>query len=1000
MAAQLPPGLERKLKADITGDVMFDRFSRGRYATDASHYQMMPVGVVAPRSIAEAERTLELARQEGVSVLPRGGGTSQSGQTVNESLVIDCSKYLTQIYEIDVGDRRATVEPGIVLDDLNRKLKPYGLWFPVDVSTASRATIGGMTANNSCGGRSLRYGTMRDNVRSIDAVLADGTSAHFGPVSAGLSNLPAGSPLRPLARSLLDIGLREADEIEMRFPKVQRRVGGYNLDSFAPNAPQHNLAHILLGSEGTLAFSTRIELKLSPVLGKRAIGACHFGSFYEAMNAAQHLVKLKPIAVELIDRTMLGLAAEIAMFRPTLKAFVTGDPEAILLVEFGEDEFENKRRIKDLEAMMGDLGFSFHKSGAKWGGVVEVYDAALQAAIADVRTSGLNIMMTMKEEGKPISFVEDCAVPLMCLADYTTRLTEIFEKHGTRGTWYAHASVGCLHVRPVLNLRQEKDVKAMRAIAEEAFAMVRDYKGSHSGEHGDGIVRSEFHEFMFGKRLVTAFEEVKDKFDPKGLLNPGKIVRAPKFDDRTKFRYGPDYRAQEMKVQLDWSAWPGAGGGFQGAVEMCNNNGACRKAAGGVMCPSYRVTRNERDVTRGRANSLRLAITGQLGPDALTSDEMAETMKLCVSCKGCRHECPTGVDMARMKIEVQAARAAKYGLSLRDRLVGWMPRYAPYAARLPWLFNARDKYPMLKDWSERVAGFSTRRTLPQWRKDVFDDSLDSLTRLRGRVGEGAAESTAENGREVVLLADTFNRYFERENLDAAVAVLQAAGYTVHIAKPADGSKRPLCCGRTFLSVGRVDQAKREAERVIAAVAPFVARGVPVVGLEPSCILGFRDEVPAMIKTEGAMQLSMHALMFEEFLVREAALGRLDLPLKPVAKRALVHGHCHQKAFGMFSAVERILKLIPDLKIETVESSCCGMAGAFGYGADTIDVSMAMGELSLLPAVRKADAGTLIVADGTSCRHQIRDGASREALHVARVLAMSLEGAASANTLSP
>src|SRR3954465_11119957 len=985
-AAQLLPGLERKLKAEITGDVMFDRFSRGRYAADASHYQMMPVGVVAPRTVAEAERVLEFARQEGVSVLPRGGGTSQSGQTVNESLVIDCSKYLTQIYELDVGERRATVEPGIVLDELNRRLRPYGLWFPVDVSTASRATIGGMTANNSCGGRSLRYGTMRDNVRSIDAVLADGTKAHFGPVAAGLSNLPAGSPIRPLARSLLDIGLGEADEIEAHFPKVQRRVGGYNLDSFAPNAPQHNLAHILLGSEGTLAFSTRIELKLSPVLGKRAVGACHFGSFYEAMNAAQHLVKLKPIAVELVDRTMLELASEIAMFRPTLKAFVHGEPEAILLVEFDEGEVENKRRIKELEATMGDLVLSFHKTGAKGGGVVEIYDAALQAAIADVRTSGLNIMMSMKEQGKPISFVEDCAVPLMCLADYTSRLTEIFEKHGTRGTWYAHASVGCLHVRPVLNLRQEKDVKAMRAIAEEAFAMVRDYKGSHSGEHGDGIVRSEFHEFMFGKRLVTAFEEVKDKFDPNGLFNPGKIVRAPKFDDREKFRYGPDYRAQEIKTELDWSAWPGAGGGFQGAIEMCNNNGACRKLDGGVMCPSYRVTREERDVTRGRANSLRLAITGQLGPHALTSDEMAETLKLCVSCKACRRECPTGVDMARMKIEVQAARAAKHGLSLHDRLVAYLPRYAPYAARHADLMNARDKYSKLREMSEQYAGLSTRRTLPQWRKDIFGDTLASLPHLPGPVGERANDN---NPREVVLLADTFNRYFERENLDAAITVLHAAGYKVHVAKPADGSKRPLCCGRTFLAVGRVDEARREAERVIAAVEPLVKRGVPVVGLEPSCILGFRDEVPAMIKSEGAMQLSLHALMFEEFLVREAAPGRLDLPLKPVGKRALVHGHCHQKAFGMLGAVERVLKLIPGLKVEPVESSCCGMAGAFGYGADTIDVSLAMGELSLLPAVRKTDADTLIVADGTSCRHQIHDGAQREALHVARVLAMSL-----------
>jgi Fe-S oxidoreductase len=374
-------------------------------------------------------------------------------------------------------------------------------------------------------------------------------------------------------------------------------------------------------------------------------------------------------------------------------------------------------------------------------------------------------------------------------------------------------------------------------------------------------------------------------------------------------------------------------------------------------------------------------------------------MKLCVSCKGCRHECPTGVDMARMKIEVQAARAKRYGLSLRDRLVGYLPRYAPYAAMFPRLANAREHHAGLKAFSERWVGLSKRRTLPTWRRDVFDDSLSSswpgLTRPsttlpRGKEGVDARHKAGHDGeREVVLLADTFNRYFERENLDAAVTVLRAAGYTVHIAKPVDKSKRPLCCGRTFLSVGKVDEARREAERVIAAVAPFVSRGVPVIGLEPSCILGFRDEIPAMIKTDGARQLSMHALMFEEFLVREAATGRLNLPLKPIAKRALVHGHCHQKAFGMFGAVARILKLVPGLTVETVESSCCGMAGAFGYGADTIDVSMAMGELSLLPAVRKADADTLIVADGTSCRHQINDGAQREALHVARVLAMSL-----------
>ena len=380
---------------------------------------------------------------------------------------------------------------------------------------------------------------------------------------------------------------------------------------------------------------------------------------------------------------------------------------------------ENARRLARLHELIGDLGFAWSQRGDYWGGVVDVLDPKLQAAITELRTAGLNIMMSMKDAGKPISFVEDCAVPLEHLAEYTSRLTDVFEKNGTSGTWYAHASVGCLHVRPILNLRLDKDVKAMRNIAEQAFAFVREYKGSHSGEHGDGIVRSEFHETMFGSRLVRAFEEVKDRFDPNGLFNPGKIVRAPKFDDRNNFRYGPDYRAQDMTTRLDWSDYPGAGGGFQGAVEMCNNNGACRASTGGVMCPSYRVTREERDVTRGRANSLRLAITGQLGPDAFTSDEMAETMKLCVSCKGCRRECPTGVDMARMKIEVQAARAEKYGLSLHDRLVGYLPRYARYAAKVPWLLNLRDALPAAARLSETLAGFSTRRSLPKWRSDVF-----------------------------------------------------------------------------------------------------------------------------------------------------------------------------------------------------------------------------------------------------------------------------------------
>jgi Fe-S oxidoreductase len=456
-------------------------------------------------------------------------------------------------------------------------------------------------------------------------------------------------------------------------------------------------------------------------------------------------------------------------------------------------------------------------------------------------------------------------------------------------------------------------------------------------------------------------------------------VHAPKFDDRHNFRYGREYHGENMHTELDWSAYPGAGGGFQGAVEMCNNNGACRKSSGGVMCPSYRVTLDERDVTRGRANSLRLAITGQLGPGAFISDEMAETLKFCVSCKACRRECPTGVDMARMKIEVQAARAKRYGLSLHARLLGWLPRYARIAARVPWLLNLRDRLPGAAILSETIAGFSARRSLPRWRRDIFREPAVSV----GPAG----------GRELVLFADTFNRYFEPENVNAAVTVLVAGGYRVHFATPLKRSRRPLCCGRTFLAIGRVDEARREAARLLAAMEPFVNRGVPVLGLEPSCLLTFRDELPAMAEGVSAAQLATQAFLFEEFLAREADEGRLSLPLQPQAKHALLHGHCHQKAFGALGATESVLKLVPKLTVETIESSCCGMAGSFGYHADTIDVSLAMGEISLLPAVRKAEPDAIIVADGTSCRHQIRDGTGREALHVARVLAASIAPAA-------
>ncbi|MCG8543152.1 MAG: 4Fe-4S dicluster domain-containing protein, partial [Alphaproteobacteria bacterium] len=543
--------------------------------------------------------------------------------------------------------------------------------------------------------------------------------------------------------------------------------------------------------------------------------------------------------------------------------------------------------------------------------------------------------------------------------------------HGTTGTWYAHASVGCLHVRPILNLKDEKDVRAMRSIAEEAFALVREYRGSHSGEHGDGLVRSEFHEAMFGPRMVRNFEEVKDIFDPNGLLNPGKIVNPPKMDDRSLFRFKPDYAVAPLDTALDWSAW----GGFGGAIEMCNNNGACRKFDANVMCPSFRVTGNEKDLTRGRANTLRLAISGQLGKDALTSDAMRDTMKLCVGCKGCKRECPTGVDMARMKIEFQHHYASKHGISLQDRLVGYLPRYAPWASRFSALANLRDKIPGLALLSDTLAGFSRHRTLPKWRRDRFEPS--------------ATDDVNADGPEVVLLADTFNTYFEPENARAALRVLQAAGYRVHLPEAFDGG-RPLCCGRTFLAVGLVEEAKHEAQRMLDTLQPFVARGVPVVGLEPSCLLTLRDEFQAILPGAETDALADQAVLLEEFLAEPEHAERLRPRLHPISEnQAFLHGHCHQKAFAAMGAVEIVVRMVPELEVETIASSCCGMAGAFGYDSDNYEVSMKMAELSLLPAVRAAPQNALLVADGTSCRHQIADGAGREAIHVARVLERAL-----------
>jgi FAD/FMN-containing dehydrogenase/Fe-S oxidoreductase len=984
--ATLSP-LATRLRHELKGDVLFDRASRGRYATDASIYQITPMGAVVPRDQGDLLLALQIARDAHVPVLARGAGTSQCGQTIGEALVIDTSKWLNNIVQFDPEARTVTVEPGVVLDHLNAWLKPHGLWFPVDVSTSAQCTIGGMAGNNSCGSRSMEYGIMVHNVLSIDAVLADGHQASFAALHAMSSN----ARTRSLVEGMQRIAQREHDEIREQVPKVLRRVAGYNIDLFDCQSPlpfsadgEPNLAQLLVGSEGTLAFSRQLTLKLWPLPKHKMLGVVNFPAFYDAMDMTQHIVKLGPVAVELVDRTMIDLSMSNPAFRPVIEKALVGQPQAVLLVEFaGSDPAAQRAKLAQLVELMGDLGLP--------GSVVEMPDAAQQKALWEVRKAGLNIMMSMKGDGKPVSFIEDCAVPLEHLAQYTTRLTEVFHAHHTEGTWYAHASVGTLHVRPILDMRRDGAQK-MRAIAEEASALVREFKGAYSGEHGDGLCRGEWVAWQYGPRINLAFQEIKTLFDPENRMSPDRIVNPPKMDDATNFRFPPTYRERALETQLDWSQWnvtrdpltgvegsAGTGadltGGLAKAVEMCNNNGHCRKFDAGTMCPSYRITKDEQHVTRGRANTLRLALSGQLGADGLASQDVKDVLDLCVSCKGCKRDCPTGVDMAKIKIEARAAWTSENGLRMRDRLVAFLPRYAPYACRVPSLFSSVERWPRFAGWLKARLGLARERSFPRFVPSFLSAAVQPLPPIAG-------------GKEVLLFVDTFNNYMEPENARAATRVLEAAGYTVHLNRKA--GERPLCCGRTFLSAGKVDEAKVEARRTLDALRPYIERGVPVVGLEPSCLLTLRDEFLDYGFGDEARKLAAASFLFEEFLVREKQAGRLRLALKPIAhQNALVHGHCHQKAFDVFRPVQTVLGWIPSLNVSVVESSCCGMAGGFGYEAEHYQASCAMAELSLLPAVRQA-RDAVIVADGTSCRHQIADGTDAKAMHVAQVLASALK----------
>ncbi len=949
--------ISKDLQNKIKGKVLSDPFSRGRYSTDSSLYQITPLGAVLPKDHNDVLNLMEYSQKNSIPLLARGGGSSQCGQTVNEAIVLDYSIHQNKILELNIEEKYVWVQPGIVLDSLNKYLKPYGLWFPVDVSTSSRATIGGMTGNNSCGSRSLYYGNMVNNVLAVEAILDDGSIHTFEDIDKNyLQATNDQNRQYEIIKNFLQIKEETKNDIDQYWPQTQRRVGGYNIDLINPEG--FNTSNILVGSEGTLSLFNKIKLKLSPIPKQKVLGVCYFESFAQAMELTKEMVKLKPTTVELLDNNLINLAKEIPIYAESIKKYIVGNPEAVLMVEFIDNDPDiAKSKLKDLETLVREQNKTNNFNSYK--------NLSDQKEIFEIRKAGLNILMSLKGDKKPVAFIEDCAVTLEHLADYTSKLKDIFAKYNTSGMFYAHASVGTLHVRPVLNMKSDQDIRNMKCIAEEAFDMVKKYRGSHSGEHGDGIVRSEFHEKMFGKKIISSFEQIKDSFDKKNLLNPHKIVRPFKSDDRSLMRYKSDYKAENISTHYDWSSW----GQFSDAVEMCNNNGACRKLDSGVMCPSFRVTREEKDLVRGRANTLRLALSNQLPKGSFVSKGMYETMELCVSCKACQRECPMSVDMAKMKSEFLSHYYRKFYMTIKDRVISNMPKLIWLLKISNPIINALNKIPIFSQIIEWF-GFSSKRSLPVVEnqkplKEIYNDQVNLE-------------------KKVILFADTFNINFEIKNLMYAIKVLNKFGYQAIIPSfQKDDLDRPLCCGRTYISLGQLDKAKKELERFTKYISDNGYNELPVVGIEPSCLLTFSDEFKSFSKLKDRNKIKNEFFLLEEFIFNEIKNGN-KINSKNFNKNVLIHGHCHQKSQNRTKGLTNLLNEL-NIKNSMIESSCCGMAGSFGYSSKHYEVSKKMAYLSLIPTINNSTKQDYLVANGTSCRHQISDFSNKKPKHISELL---------------
>ncbi len=939
--------LYQALKTRVTGEVRFDRASRLMYSTDASIYEIEPIGVVIPRTHEDVFATMEIARDFKVPVLPRGAGTSLAGQTVGDAVVMDMSKHLNRVLEVNTEERWAIVEPGVVQEQLNLHVRPMGFLFGPDTATANRATIGGMMGNNSAGSHSILYGKTIDHVLEMDVVLSSGDRRTFREMKFEEAAARGG-----LEGRIADIVRMNKDEIERRYPKLMRRVSGYNLDEFVRNG-KFNLVKLMVGSEGTLAAVHRAKVRIEPRPPATALCVVHFADILDSIRASDIILPLKPAAIELIDDMIINLGRN-SLEISRLMGFIQGNPAAVLIVEFyGENQAELCSKLDEMEAAL-----ERNKAGYAY---VRAFDQAEQTNIWKVRKAGLGLLLGMKGERKPIAFVEDCAVEPSQLPEFFVKFREVIHKYNTSAAYYGHASVGCLHIRPLINTKDAREIQVMKDISDEIADLVVAFGGGMSGEHGDGLARSHLNEKLFGSQLYNAFRQVKAAFDPDHRMNPGKIVNAPPMTEN--LRYGPQYKTLTLNTHYDFSRE----GGFATAVELCNGAGVCRKKNEGTMCPSYMVTLEDKHSTRGRANLMREILSGKLPPEEFTGNELYETLDLCLECKGCKAECPSNVDMAKLKYEFLAHYNEENGTPLRSRMFAKIHAMSKAASIWPSMANWTLTNSVIRRALDRFVGIDARRKLPPFADHTFESWFANR------------KNPHRSDRKVIFFHDTFINYNYPDIGKATVQLLEAADYEVRLVDR-------KCCGRPMISKGLPEAARENAAFNIRQLHPFVQDGYSIVGCEPSCILTFRDEYPDLVEGREAAEVATASFLLEEFIVKEKQAGPWKLEFKRQNTKALMHGHCHEKALIGSRYLKEALALA--YPVEEIDSGCCGMAGSFGYEKEHYDMSIAIGRRRLFPAVEN-NPNAVVVAPGISCRQQVEHATGRKPLHPAEALVRAL-----------